>query len=445
MFAAPSAFPVGGLGSWLDTLLPDLETLGWETWLAIPHGRHSDADAYERIHPWPRCVRFQNYTGTRIGALNAVNRVIDQIRPELVVVANLAYVIEAIAQRRASCRSSPRLAVSIHTLDPGIFADLHRNCLVVDSFIGTNRLTIEAGARLCAFDSTRSYYAPYGVDIIDHPEPYGNEWALKIVVAGRMEQVQKRVFDVPLIVDSISRMGITWELDLAGAGPDASTLMYSLARHVEIGRVRWHGILSPSEVRKRLLMPGSILLLTSEWETGPIIAWEAMAQGAVVVCPPFIGCGLENALRDEETALFFRAGDAADAARVIARLADPLLRHKLSTAGWDMVRQRYARPVAAHAWDRALRNTLQLPELPRLSKLPESQPAGRLDRALGVRAADRLRRVLHMPVVHTDSGSEWPHTHGGGMESKEFFDTLARLDSGGTVLRTRYVSTASFH
>jgi hypothetical protein len=127
----------------------------------------------------------------------------------------------------------------------------------------------------------------------------------------------------------------------------------------------------------------------------------------------------------------FDVGDVEGAAAQISRLRDPELAARLATEAWRSVGERFSRPVAAAAWDRALRTVLALAPLPPPAPRPAVLPAGRLDRWLGVAGAEVVRRVLHLPARVHDSGDEWPHTGGGGMTEAELFARLATLDHAG--------------
>jgi glycosyltransferase involved in cell wall biosynthesis len=72
------------------------------------------------------------------------------------------------------------------------------------------------------------------------------------------------------------------------------------------------------------------LVITSSWETGPIVAWQAMASGMAVVSSRYVGAGLEGALEHDATALLFPCGDTDAAAGELARLREPALLERLS-------------------------------------------------------------------------------------------------------------------
>jgi glycosyltransferase involved in cell wall biosynthesis len=237
---------------------------------------------------------------------------------------------------------------------------------------------------------------------------------------GRLEQPQKRVHDLPLILaelDELLGLGHRGEgappyhLRIVGDGPERSAIEKALEPWVQTGRVAFTGALPASLLPEQVYASADVLLITSCWETGPIVAWEAMAAGVPVVSSRYVGSGLEGALIDGETALLFPAGDAESAARALCRLAmDAPLAERLQQAGQRLVAERYSREASVGAWARALEGVLRLPPTPlpvRESALP---PAGRLDRLLGPGLAETVRRRLGRSYPHAEPGGEWPHT-----------------------------------
>src|SRR5262245_3844601 len=90
----PGLYAIGGMHAWLDALMPDLEERGWECWLALPDGPFNDARAYLVNYPWHRVELLDNRTGTRLGGLKAIERAFANVRPDVVLVANIVAVYE---------------------------------------------------------------------------------------------------------------------------------------------------------------------------------------------------------------------------------------------------------------------------------------------------------------------------------------------------------------
>jgi hypothetical protein len=184
-----------------------------------------------------------------------------------------------------------------------------------------------------------------------------------------------------------------------------------------------------SDLPARLYREIDALLVPSSWETGPLVAWEAMAEGVAVVASRYVGSGLEDALRHEENALLFAVGDADGAARQLARLAaDPGLAKRLATGGRELLRDRFSRERSLDAWEQALDSVGGLPPLGAAAE-PRLPPAtGRLERWMGAARAEDVRRVLGRMGPAAGPGGEWPHAYGAGLDRAEFLRRAAELD-----------------
>jgi hypothetical protein len=140
-------------------------------------------------------------------------------------------------------------------------------------------------------------------------------------------------------------------------------------------------------------------------------------------------------LVDNHTALLFEPGNPAAAAAAIVRLArEPELRAQIRDRASVCVRDRYTRPVAAAAWDRAMRRILDLPPRPAVALPPLPPAPGRLTRWLPAAAADWLRARLGRPGPDRGPGGEWPHAYGHGLLDQAAFLARAReLDRPGSL------------
>lgn len=430
LFLNPSLYAVGGMQAWLAALMPDLRESGWDVGLALPAGRFNDVDAYLAQYPFEPCVRIENPTGTRLGRLLAVERALRSFRPDLLVVANIASAYPAVERMRARGGWAPRVAACVHTLDPGIFADLRRFAHVIDGLVAPNRLIAAAGVEVSDLDAARTHYAPYRVDVPDAPpEPPARGAKLELVYVHRLDHRQKRALDLPPLLAALERGGVPVRLSVVGFGEAENELRERLSGPTAAGRVEWLGTVPPGELRERALGPRRVLLVLSRWEMGPMVAWQAMGWGSPVVASRYLGSGLEGVLRDGENALLFDVGDMEGAARAIARLADdPELRERLASRAWRDVRSRFSRETATAAWDAALRRILDGPSLPRPVRWEMPAAAGRLDRWLGVAAAERVRRLSGRRARASGPGDEWPHALSAGPSSEELLRRLAALD-----------------
>lgn len=428
---APSAYPLGGVADWLDYLLAGLAQRGVEPELCLVAGGGHDVDRYLARHPWPKARAVRNPTGSAEGRVRALMAAAEATAAQIVLAVNLHDVYEAVRRLRwRGGRDAPKLAMALHALQDDLIADIARNADVLDGVIATNRLSVAlAAAALAAED--RVHYAPYGVPpVAVAARPPRAPSPLRLLYAGRIEQAQKRVLDLAPILAAARRGGLAVRLAIAGAGDAEASLRMALAEAGVADCVDWLGDLERAQLAAAYRAHDA-LLITSEWETGPIVAWEAMAHGLPVVSARYVGSGLEAALVDGDTALLFDVGDAAAAAACLHRLADPRLRAGLVAAGRRLVAERYTVEHSVDAWHRALQAVLAAAPRPRAPPRP-APIRGRLDRWLGVGPAEDLRRRLGIGFAHRTPGAAWPHSGSADLGQPQFLEAARRLDRGET-------------
>jgi glycosyltransferase involved in cell wall biosynthesis len=412
MFVAPSAYPLGGVATWLDYLLPGLAGRGWRPILGLVAGVFHDVDRYRAAHPWSDCLGIENPTGTPEGRIRALMRVIRRVRPSLVAGVNIPDTYAAIGRMRANGESTPHVVMTNHSVEERYLEDANAWADVLDGLICTNRLGCRLAQQFGRLQHTRVHYAPYGVAV---PTSVDREFhdspILRVAYSGRLDEGQKRAGDIPQILAELERLGVNYEMLIAGGGPSEPALRARLQALIDAERVRFLGVLDYPTLVDRVYKQADILLVTSSWETGPIVAWEAMAHGLTVVTSRYIGSGLEGSLVHEKNCLMYPVGDVRAAATQVARATRSSLRRSLALAGYGLVRERYSCSRSVEAWDRSLRNVLASPA--RAATRPERSvaPSGRLDRVFGTAVAESVRRCLGRSYRHSEPGGEWPHVH----------------------------------
>ena len=426
LFVAGSAHRLGGLATWLDYLLPGLDARGWLPVLGLVEGpRHHRPERWVAAHPHERWVPIPCSTGTPEGRCRALTKVLAEERPAVALSVNIPDLFPAIHRARAG-GASARGLMTVHAIEPGIYADASRFRGVMDGAVATNRLACRLLEAVGGVAGERVFYAPYGVEddrsVARRP---GGGSPLRIGYAGRLEQPQKRVRDLPAIARALDRIGVHHEWMIAGTGPEET----ALRRGLPAARTTFLGPLSEDGLSELLYGRIDALIITSSWETGPLVAWEAMAAGVAVVASRYTGSGLEGALREGENALLFDVADVDTAARQLARLAgDQGLAGRLAAGGRKLLQERYGRERSLDAWERVIESVLALPRPP-LTEAPRVPPAtGRLERWAGPRRAETLRKFLGRRGPDAGSAGEWPHSHGLGLERDAFLQRAAELD-----------------
>ena len=281
LFTAPSAYPLGGVATWLDYVVPGLRRTGWDVTLGLVEGKFHDVDAYLAVHPDPQVLRIPYGTGTSEGRVRQLVRAICGVCPDVVVSVNIGDAAPALAHIRSRSELSPPLVITLHGIQADLMASIADWAHIIDGVICTNRLTCELVAKMSAIEADRIYYAPYGVDMpcsMLRERTESSVKPLRIAYVGRLERPQKRIEDLSAIAGELDRRKIDYELVIAGAGPDEIWLQEQLSDATAAGRVRFVGTLFGRELAEQVYLATDVFLITSLWETGPIVAWEAMAH-----------------------------------------------------------------------------------------------------------------------------------------------------------------------
>lgn len=428
LFVSPSAYPLGGVADWLDYLLPGLQDEGWECVLGLVAGLHHAADFYAERHPWQEVKRIQNPTGSPEGRILALTRVIKENQPDILVVVNIVDAYEAVRRLKLAGKPCPKVVTALHGLQGDLLADLKAEADVIDAVIATNKLAALLAGEAIRSDA-RSYYAPCGVSIenADGFAHHKTERTFRLLYSGRLDQGQKRIFDLPALMAILREMDVKARIDLAGSGPDESELRKQFNALGLQGDVSFLGHLNSLELTKAY-RDHDALIITSVWETGPIVAWEAMSHCLPVLSSRFVGSGKEGALEDEVNCLLYPVGDMQAAANAVVKLLQPGLRDQLIQGGRSLVMRRYSRSASVMEWNHALRKILELPGKAMPSSTLVRFPSGRLDKWFGIRWGEWTRRLLGFSYQHQAPGGEWPHTRHASDRQEDFLLRARELD-----------------
>jgi glycosyltransferase involved in cell wall biosynthesis len=409
MVIAPSAYPLGGVAEWLDYLLPALQPLGWDCVLGLVSGRHHNVPDYLLRHPGHHVLPIPNRSGSPQGRVDAITGAVRQIRPDLLLTVNVAAAFGAVRNLQLGRRAAPKLAMALHGLQSDLLCDIKVESDVIDAVVVTNKL-----AERLAIDSIgtceRVFYASYGISACPAPAaPQTVHSPLKLLFSGRLDQDQKRVKDLVKLAEILRDREVRFELAIAGDGPDRGALQELIGSKSGLAEsIRFLGALTSAQARAEY-QNHDALIITSEWETGPLVAWEAMSAGLPVICSRFVGSGLEAALEDGKNCLLYPIGEMQAAADAVSRIAVREVREGLARAALELVRGRYSHSRSVELWDLALRRVMELPALP-IPARTSTPPAGRLDRWFGHRWGEHVRRTMGRPYPHAAAGDEWPHT-----------------------------------
>lgn len=429
MIFAPSTHTLGGVQTWLDYLVPALETK-WHVTVALTDGSYHSANHYLRAHPFRNVVRVHNFTGSTAGRRLSIANAVDEVAPDLVLAVNVVDVFPALLEQRYRNRCRAHIALSLHGLHTCYISDLQEFGAGIDGVIATNRLAVAAIERATPVPVGRIYYAPCGVPVVEKLDAIElaamSAKHVTLLFAGRLDHAEKRILDIPPILRELRDRGIEFSLKIAGSGPDEEPLRRAVGWAGTA--VEFLGVLSAEEMARDFYARGAFLVVLSPSETGPMVIWEAMAHGVAVVSSRYLGSGREGSLRHRENCMLFSVGDCENAAQCIADLvADVPLRLCIVRNASRLVKQRYSRESSVRAWSVACERIVNAPKAKRAPLIVPSA-LGVLDRLLGIERAEFFRRLVRIRFVHGDAGGEWPHSYGPADDSA-LQQLLVSLDS----------------
>ena len=411
LIAMPCHSVHGGVETIMNDLARTLPSRGWEVTLGLAEGsRFNLPQRYLAEHPGVPAAHINGLAGTSEGRVRALMDLIRRIRPNIVLSARIFDLYEAVGRLKSEMPGL-RFAVTIQCYEYGYLADLARWSPQVDLCVTSGRLIQQACTRLCKMDTNRVISIPGGVAPCTLPK-LKHTGPLRLGYAGRIEQDQKRVFDLVEIVRQFLSQNIDFTLQIAGSGPDENNLKLAFSQ-IEGAKVEFLGWLGDRNAYHQFLNSLDIFLHTAEREGVSIAPREAMACGAVPVISEFTGFWTEGHFKPGTNCLSFPVGDIPLATRHITHLAkDSNLLSSLSRTAMNSESGVYSEVGALDAWAEAFNKCLMLPCAPPVRAFA-NQDTGRLSRmGISPAFAHKLRKLFGISMVHTSPGAEWPQTSG---------------------------------
>jgi glycosyltransferase involved in cell wall biosynthesis len=204
----------------------------------------------------------------------------------------------------------------------------------------------------------RVHFIPHGIPVPEQPSTTRPiEGPLRLCYCNRIQQYQKRVFDLPLIATELEKLGVAYELDIAGDGPDAEELRIRFDNVKLKCPVRFHGRITNATVMD-LCRRSHLFLLTSDFEGLPISLLEAMSVGCVPVVYE-IDSGIEDAIPSKDFGFIVPHGNTQEYAKVIQHVAlDFNSLKSLSKNCAQLMRDRFSLNRMANDYETLFRDSL---------------------------------------------------------------------------------------
>jgi glycosyltransferase involved in cell wall biosynthesis len=215
-----------------------------------------------------------------------------------------------------SVRDPGRTVIQILHGDHDYYYDLAvKHEPVIHAWVAYSRAMYERLRTLLPHRSESIFHLPYGVPIpaaARAPVP----GPLRLLYAGRLENGQKGIFDLPLIDAALREVGARVVWTIVGGGPDEG----ELRRRWEGGSsVRWLGRRTSGEVQV-LEAEHDVFVLPTRAEGFSVALLEAMAVGLVPVVSD-IESGVPEVVEEGVGGFRPAVGDVAGFGKAIAELA----------------------------------------------------------------------------------------------------------------------------
>ena len=418
LFIAPSAYSLGGVQTWLDYLLPGLDARGYKTTIALPNNSENLAQKYLDQHPCDSVHYLKTRTGTVIERISAIEKSIRSIDPAIIVVVNIYDAYPAINNLRKRNASSARIVTTIHGIQEDLLTGIKVNANIIDAVISTNRLTQNLVTQFTGVDAGRSLYAPYGVNELIVNKPPDSD-SFTIAYVGRIEEQQKCVHDLLAIFSKLLREIDKVTILIAGGGPDLPVLKEWLEIESQYAsQISYLGIIEAEKVSEEIYAKADALLLTSRWETGPIVAWEAMRCNVTLVSSRYIGSLEEGSLIDGENCLLFDIGDIDNAVKKVKQSTNVALREQLNSEALSLVRSKYSIKRSVDTWADCFDNINMSSPKPYAPNTIQIKDKGRLATIFkrlfgdhGESFAEHLRLLFALTKRGHSENIKWPHSY----------------------------------
>ena len=396
---------------WMADLARSLEKHGWHVTAALASGaRFHSPKRYIAEHPHDDVISIDGRSGYRECRVVSVLDVLRRRKPDVVIPVGLADALYATAlykSRGGRCR----LVACVHGQSELIIDDLAQCEGYLDRVISVSRKGVQSLKKRLPTLAERLVHIPTGVPSRRHESELRKD-AVQVVYVGRLDNAEKRIFDLVPLVKGLSDTNTVFHV--VGDGVDAPALNALLDEEARSGRVIFHGKLPRGALYDAIYPKMDALLVFSPSEGGPITAWEALAHGVIPVVSDYCGRAEEGVLTDHASALVFPVGDVAAAERALREV----LAAKMD-GGRGALRpvlpDDYRWDTFSRSWNEVLRCCIDCPERHADGSLPAMVSDGRLARLnLGITVSSRLRKLIGGEFLHEDAGGEWPHAYGCG-------------------------------
>ena len=190
----------------------------------------------------------------------------------------------SLADRWKDFGTSNRVVFIIHSDDPFYYRFLGSDARNADHLVAVSQYLADQAQVEFPDLRDRVVHIPNGIEVTPwaYEKPSLPVSPLRILVAGRIEQQQKQVFDIPKIMERLENANVPYHLDIVGEGPDRASLEQMCSEALSSTNYTIHGRLTHDNTLE-LMGKAHVYLSTSAYEGLSMSLLEAVSQGCIPV------------------------------------------------------------------------------------------------------------------------------------------------------------------
>lgn len=285
-----SPYGIGGVETYLLNMAREIKKDGGKVWIAATSNsdgplRQSYIDAGLNLLDWSAYHAAYVNDRSPEGFQRNLTADLARIKPTLVALNDCNDFSTGTAPMLRRIKQYCTILDTFHIDSPvDQYLDFRRGFVdALDGIAATNENVINKfRCRYPNHSSLEMRYIRNGVTVSDR-ERTPHNGILRLIYVGRLVQDQKRILDLPPLLQSLLLRGKEFTATIVGEGPCREALEIDLRRRGLGDRVQLTGYLQPSEVFD-LYFKNDVLINLSTFEGFSMSVLEAFAAGCVPVC-----------------------------------------------------------------------------------------------------------------------------------------------------------------
>ncbi len=412
LFCFPTNSVYGGVEQWLADLCVGLGAEGADIVLAPARGlRFHIPEQYFDFHQEMNSFRKIDIDGT-LGIpkvrKKSLSKIIDYVQPDILVPVLLYDALSAAVGIKGN--KKPRIIYPAHENSLNAFRMVNHFRSGIDAVVSVNRLFLDALSAWYDWPVELLHHIRCGVPLPKSRRNADDRGVLRIGYCGKLTDRPKKVRDLVVISRQLRANGTDFELTIVGDGPEELFLKTAFREESELKKICFLGRRTRDQLYREFYPTLDVLIIMSEWETGPMVAWEAMQHGVVPVTSRYRGLSAEGLLNDDVNCRIFPIGEPVVAADKISEMArNRALFDRLSTHAVITAKKFLSMDTMTGKWIELIQEISRSSGDTRYKTGPVGNSKKQFDSlSIRERMMNLARWMMNRPYWHGSSHLEWP-------------------------------------